>query len=65
MPLFSPGARRHPNLRLSMLAEKMHAHLRSSINNGNLTYSLNFSFYFTSSISSISGFWISFDIETR
>ena len=33
MPLFSPGARCHPNLRLSKLTEKMHAHLRSSINN--------------------------------
>ena len=42
MPLSSPGARRHPNLRLSKLTEKMHAHLRRSFSatSNSLLYNL-------------------------
>ena len=40
MPLFSPGARRHPNLRLSKLTEKMHAHPRRLFSAASLLYDL-------------------------
>ena len=40
MPLFSPGARRHPNLRLSKLTEKMHVHPRRLFSTASLLYDL-------------------------